>query len=131
MKLNENGKTTQSIWRPTNPHDRFCRATVYHPLYAPDFLRSYGGPVLSRYIDLDHLQEAPTTHLSNELKEVIMDASLVTRLLDTHFPLGARASRPPRADETSSLPGLDAGDRWNFHRTLTKRLSTCRRVRLG
>ena len=70
-------------WRPTNPHDRFCRATVFHPKYAPDFLRSFGDPVLVKYVDLDHLQEAPTIQLSGELKEVIMDASLVTRLLDT------------------------------------------------
>ena len=70
------------IWRPTNPHDRFCRRTAFHPTYAPDFLRAFGGPVLPKYVDLDYLQEAPTTHLSDTLKEVIMDASLITRLLD-------------------------------------------------
>jgi hypothetical protein len=72
-----------NLWRPTNPHDRFCRRTVFHPLYASDFLKSYGDPVLIDCVDLDHLQEAPTTHLSDELKELIMDASLTTRLLDT------------------------------------------------
>lgn len=70
------------IWRPSNPHDRFCRHTAYNPFYAPDFLRSYGDPILAKYLDLDHLQEAPTTHLSDELKESIMDASLATRLID-------------------------------------------------
>jgi hypothetical protein len=79
----EQRKNDQPFWRPTNPHDRFCRRTVFHPLYAPDFLKSYGDPVLMDCIDLDHLQEAPTTHLSGELKEVIMDASLTTRLRDT------------------------------------------------
>ena len=59
---------------------------MYNPFYASDFLRSYGDPLLVKYIDLDHLQEAPTTHLSGELKEVIMDASLTTRLLGSHFP---------------------------------------------
>ena len=80
MEQRSNGKT---IWRPTNPHDRFCRRTIFHPLYAPDFLKSFGELVMSKYIDLDHLQEAPTTHLSDELKELIMDASLTTRLLNT------------------------------------------------
>jgi len=73
----------KQFWRPTNPHDRFCRRTVFHPLYASDFLKFYGDPVLIECVDLDHLQEAPTTHLSDELKELIMDASLTTRLLDT------------------------------------------------
>jgi len=76
--------TDQPTWRPTNPHDRFCRQTVFHPLFAPDFLKSYGDRILVKYVDLDHLQEAPTTHLSDELKEIIMDASLTTRLLDTN-----------------------------------------------
>jgi hypothetical protein len=40
--------------------------------------------VLTKYVELDHLQEAPTTHLSDALKEVIMDASLATRLLDAN-----------------------------------------------
>ena len=80
MKLNEPDKAT---WRPTNPHDRFCRRTAFHPVYAPDFLRACGDPVLRKFVDLDHLHEAPTTHLSDALKEVIMDASLMTRLLDT------------------------------------------------
>jgi len=79
----EQSETDKPIWRPTNPHDRFCRRTAFHPLYAPDFLKSYGDPVLRELVDLDHLQAAPTTHLSDELKEVIMDASLMTRLLDT------------------------------------------------
>jgi hypothetical protein len=70
------------VWRPTNPHDRFCRRTAYSPLYAPDFLRSCGDPILPKYVDLDHLQEAQTTYLSKELKEVIMDASLATHLQD-------------------------------------------------
>ena len=80
MEQRDIDKTT---WRPTNPHDRFCRQTAFHPLYAPDFLKSYGDPVLAKYVDLDNLHEAPTTHLSGELKEIIMDASLTTRLLDT------------------------------------------------
>ncbi|MCL2118834.1 MAG: Rpn family recombination-promoting nuclease/putative transposase [Planctomycetaceae bacterium] len=80
----EQRETDKQIWRPTNPHDRFCRRTAFHPLYAPDFLKSCDDPVLTKYVDLDHLQEAPTTHLSDELKEVIMDASLATRLLDTN-----------------------------------------------
>ena len=79
----EQSKIDNSLWRPTNPHDRFCRRTVFHPLYASDFLQSYGDSVLIECVDLDHLQEAPTTHLSDELKELIMDASLTTRLLDT------------------------------------------------
>jgi hypothetical protein len=78
----EQRETGKPFWRPTNPHDRFCRRTVFHPLYAPDFLKSFGDPVLTDCVDLNHLQEAPTTHLSDELREVIMDASLTTRLLD-------------------------------------------------
>ena len=81
MEQRENDK---QIWRLTNPHDRFCRRTVFHPLYASDFLKSYGDPILSKHIDLDHLHEAPTTHLSDELKEMLMDASLTTRLRDTN-----------------------------------------------
>jgi hypothetical protein len=81
----EQSKIDNSLWRPTNPHDRFCRRTVFHPLYASDFLKSFGDSVLSKHIDLDHLQEAPTTHLSDELKEVLLDASLMTRLVDTNF----------------------------------------------
>ena len=69
-------------FRPTNPHDRFCRRTVFHRAFAPDFLKSYADKVLLKYTDLDNLQEAPTTHLSKKLKEVILDASLTTRLLD-------------------------------------------------
>jgi len=53
-------------------------------MYAPDFLKSFGEQVLVKYVDLDHLQEAPTTHLSDELKEMLMDASLTTRLRDTN-----------------------------------------------
>ena len=40
-------KNGKPAWRPTNPHDRFCRRTVYHPFHASDFLRSYGDPVLA------------------------------------------------------------------------------------
>lgn len=79
----EKNDIDKPVWRPTNPHDRFCRHTAFHPLYAPDLLKSYGDAVLRKYVDLDHLEEAPTTHLSEELKEVIMDASLTTRLLNT------------------------------------------------
>ena len=80
----EQGKIEKQLWRLTNPHDRFCRRTAFHPLYAPDFLKSCGEPVLTKYVALDHLQEAPTTRLSDELKEVLMDASLTTRLLDAN-----------------------------------------------
>ena len=73
------------LFRPTNPHDRFCRKTIFHPLYAPDFLKSCGDAVLLKHVDLEHLQKAPTTHLTDELREVIMDASLTTRLLNTRF----------------------------------------------
>jgi len=79
----EQSKTDKTRWRPTNPHDRFCRRTIFHPLYAPDFLKSFGEQVLKDCIDFDHLHEAPATHLSDELKEIIMDASLTTQLLDT------------------------------------------------
>ena len=71
-----------TIWRPTNPHDRFSRQTIFRPWFAPDFLKSYGDQLLRELIDLDHLEEAPTTSLTPGLKEVIMDASLTTRLLD-------------------------------------------------
>ena len=40
--------------------------------------------MLADCVDLDHLHEAPTTHLSDELKELITDASLTTRLRDTN-----------------------------------------------
>ena len=79
----EHSETNKPTWRLTNPHDRFCRRTAFHPVYAPDFLKSYGDSVLAKFVDLDHLEEAPTTHLSDELKEVIMDASLLTRLVNT------------------------------------------------
>ena len=79
----ERNRVDKPIWRPTNPHDRFCRRTAFHPVYAPDFLKSYGDPVLKEFVDLDQLQEAPTTHLSDALKEVIMDAALVTKLTGT------------------------------------------------
>ena len=39
---------------------------------------------MTKYVDINHLQAAPTTHLSDELREVIMDASLATRLLDAN-----------------------------------------------
>jgi len=95
-------RNNKPISRPTNPHDRFCRRTAFHPLYAPDFLKSCSEPVLKKYIDLDHLRAAPTTHLSDELREVIMDASLATRLLDTNSMSEAilfleHKSRPSRA----------------------------------
>jgi len=80
----EQRETDKQLWRITNPHDRFCRRTVFHPLYAPDFLKSCGDSVLAKFVDLDNLQAAPTTHLSDELKEVIMDASLATRLQDAN-----------------------------------------------
>jgi hypothetical protein len=66
-----------------NPHDRFCRRTAFSSRYAPDFLRSFGDPLLRELIDLDNLQNAPTTYMSENLKEVILDAALTTRLLDT------------------------------------------------
>jgi len=74
-----------STWRLRNPHDRFCRQTAFSPMYAPDFLKSYGDPVLKKFVDLDHLQAAPTTHLSSDHREVILDGSLTTRLLDTQL----------------------------------------------
>jgi len=77
----EQSEIDKPIWRPTNPHDRFCRRTVFHPFYAPDFLKSYGDPVLLKFVDLDALQEAPTIQLTAGLKKVIMDAALTTRLL--------------------------------------------------
>ena len=81
MEQHSNDKQALQI---RNPHDRFCKRTAFHPLYASDFLKSCGDPVLLKYVDLDHLQEAPTTHLSNELKEVLVDAALTTRLRDTN-----------------------------------------------
>jgi hypothetical protein len=80
----EQRETDKQILRITNPHDRFCRRTAFHPLYASDFLKSCGEPVLTKFVDLDHLQAAPTTYLSDELKELIMDASLATRLRDAN-----------------------------------------------
>ena len=79
----EKNTPASPTWRPTNPHDRFCRRTAFHPQYASDFLKSYGSPLLAAFVDLDHLEEAPTTHLSDVLKEVIMDASLLTRLVNS------------------------------------------------
>ena len=46
-------------------------------------MKSFGDQVLKDCVDFDHLQEAPTTHLSDELKEIIIDASLTTQLLNT------------------------------------------------
>ena len=98
----EQEKPDKLLWRPTNLHDRFCRRTLFHPLYASDFLKSYGSSVLLKFVDLDHLEAAPTTHLSDELKEVLMDASLLTRLVNTSsmsevlFHLEHK-SRPSRA----------------------------------
>ena len=80
----EQRETDKQILRITNPHDRFCRRTAFHPLYASDFLKSRGEPVLTKYVALDQLQEAPTTRLSDALKEFIMDASLTSRLLDAN-----------------------------------------------
>ena len=84
MEQNETRTTDEQSWRPTNPHDRFCRHTVFHPMYAPDFLQSFGGPVLTKCIDMDHLQAASTSHLSDKLREVLTDASLATRLQDAN-----------------------------------------------
>ena len=85
MQYSEIKVIETSTWKLRNPHDRFCRKTLFHPLYAPDFLKSYGDAVMKKYVDLDHLQAAPTTHLSNDLREVILDGSLTTRLLNTQF----------------------------------------------
>jgi hypothetical protein len=89
MKQNNQSNTSygseqldNNFWRPTNPHDRFCRATIFTPMYASDFLKCYGDAILAKYIDLDNLQEVKTSYLSTELKEVIADASLATRLQD-------------------------------------------------
>ena len=71
------------IGRLTSPHDKFCRKTAFNPLYAPDFLKSFGDPTLKELVDLDNVQAAPTTYLSEELKEVLMDGALTTRLLGT------------------------------------------------
>jgi len=57
---------------------------VFHPTYAPDFLQSCGGPVLTKFVDLTNLQAAPTSQWSDELREVISDASLTTRLSDAN-----------------------------------------------
>ena len=78
----------KAIWRPTNPHDRFCRRTIFRSFFASDFLKSYGDPLLLKFVDLDQLEEAPTTHLTPGLKEVILDASLMTRLLGTQSMSG-------------------------------------------
>jgi len=108
-----------STWRPQNPHDRFCRQTIFRPEYAPDFLKSYGDPILKKFVDLDHLVAAPTTHLSNDLREVIMDGSLTTRLLDTqslsevlfHMEHKSRPSRTV-ALQLFVKAGLSLHSRW-------------------
>lgn len=78
----ESGEKGKQSWNPPNPHDRCCLATVFNPVYAPDFLANYGDPILSEYLDLANLRQAPTVQLSKELRKVQLDASLVTRLLD-------------------------------------------------
>jgi len=108
-----------STWRPRNPHDRFCRQTIFRPEYASDFLKSYGDPVLKNLIDLDHLLAAPTTHLSNDMREVIMDGSLTTRLLGTqslsevlfHMEHKSRPSRTV-ALQLFVKAGLSLHSRW-------------------
>ncbi|MCL2624897.1 MAG: Rpn family recombination-promoting nuclease/putative transposase, partial [Planctomycetaceae bacterium] len=76
-----NDDTVEQAPRYTNPHDRFCRLTACNPAYAKDFLQSYGDPVLDKFIDLNNLQEAPTTLITDKLKELRMDYALTTRLL--------------------------------------------------
>ena len=78
-----NDNAAEQAQRYTNPHDRFCRLTACNPVYAPDFFRSYGDPVLDKLVDLNSLKEAPTTQLTEKLKELRMDAALTTRLLDS------------------------------------------------
>ena len=78
-----NDNPAEQAWRLPNPHDRFCRLTACSPAFAPNFFRSYGDPVLDKLIDLDNLQEAPTTLLTDKLKELRKDAALITRLLDS------------------------------------------------
>jgi len=117
----------KAVWRPTNPHDRFCRRTIFNPLYAPDFLRSYGDAVLLKFVDLDQLQAAPTTHLTAELREVIADAALTTRLLNTqslaevllHFE---HKSRPSLMAVVQLL--LEAAMSLQFRWTLSGRLES-------
>jgi hypothetical protein len=106
-------------WQPKNPHDRFCRQTIFRPEHASDFLKSFGDPVLKTFVDLDCLQAAPTTHLSNDFREMIMDASLTTRLLDTQsrsevlFHLEHK-SRPSRTVALQLLvkAGMSLHSRW-------------------
>jgi len=78
-----NGGDAEQTQRYTNPHDRFCRLTACNPVFAPNFLRSFGDPVLDKLIDLDGLQEAPTTQITDKLKELRMDYALTTRLLNS------------------------------------------------
>ena len=121
----EQSEADKPTWRPTNPHDRFCRRTAFHPQYAPDFLKSYGDPLLVKYVDLDNLQAAPTTHLSDALKEVIMDASLTTRLLDTqslsevllHLEHKSRPSRTVAVQLLAEV-GLSLHFRWFLNKKL-------------
>ena len=120
----EQRETDKKLWRPTNPHDRFCRRTVFHPLYAPDFLKSCGETVLTKFVDLDHLQAAPTTHLSDALKEVIMDASLATRLQDANSMSEVllhleHKSRPSRAVVIQLM--VEVGLSLHFHWLLSNR----------
>jgi len=68
--------------KPANPHDRFARKTVGNPLYAADFLRHYPDPFVAEHINLDRLVIAPTHFLTEELREVILDIALITRLRD-------------------------------------------------
>jgi hypothetical protein len=65
-----------------NPHDKFYRATIGNPLYAPDFLRNYADPVVAENVDLEHLRSAPTHQSTENLKEIIGDVSFFARLRD-------------------------------------------------
>ncbi|MDR3111232.1 MAG: Rpn family recombination-promoting nuclease/putative transposase [Planctomycetaceae bacterium] len=80
-------KGVNPIWRPSNPHDRFCRQTAYNEAYVSDFLKNYAGEPLVSKVDLDNLREAKTTYLSDELKEVLMDESFAAHLIDDKWNL--------------------------------------------
>jgi hypothetical protein len=70
--------------KPSNPHDRFAKKTVGNPLYASDFLKHYADPIVAKHVNLDHLQKAPTNFLSEQLKEIFLDISFVSRLHDAN-----------------------------------------------
>ncbi|MDR0704004.1 MAG: Rpn family recombination-promoting nuclease/putative transposase [Planctomycetaceae bacterium] len=76
----KNGQKTDK--QPNNPHDRFAKKTLGNPLYAADFLKHYADPVIAQYVDLDQLVVAPTHYLTDELKEVILDAAFTAHLRD-------------------------------------------------